>query len=634
MIFVAGILGLALVLNIEGATVSDVRPKNEEAYTVASKVPLLGMQIEQASDKEVITTGARFVIRPQKRTITCFQRIPEERELGEVRFEVSLDGLKVERQDIWTAVLTNDAIRLRFELDSTCWVEPATTKLTALPKIKDDGKGGYQVLSFESGPTNQARTKHTLISIFPPRRFDEDGFARMRIASTIGGDFDCLSDASLEKYHRLWGANWLFMIGLSFPGWEKGPCDFTLPSPAEEKELKRAVDKAHSLGMKVMSYADYYPARMDIDKWFAENKPEKFYRWGFDGIYLDGLLNHDDDARMGAYKMLRRLRAKYPDKLIWVHNPGCRDNFSMCYVDGLVLGEHYALETREQAASFSKGMDSRYMSGTIGYMIYESARWNPQVVLANNCRIFRELDVATSEMDGDLPGAGTQALNQANYRVALNDYKPRLDLLALERDLAEKKIEMADYEKKAVEIRKRIADFEQNERERKKKGAVPLGHEVAAITASRRVGQNYYPQLHDPRLAADGSTTSGNYLGEGGALVTIPWMQEKGSPDKARQDYVQIDYGHVVPIGRILYDTTYPMYEQEIWQEAFTILASDDGKAWKTVLEKTGITKAQRFEFNLSLQARYLKLTHITSHFKDYPKWHYAYVTELQAYEK
>ena len=76
------------------------------------------------------------------------------------------------------------------------------------------------------------------------------------------------------------------------------------------------------------------------------------------------------------------------------------------------------------------------------------------------------------------------------------------------------------------------------------------------------------------------------------------------------------------------------MYEQEIWQEAFTILASDDGKEWKPVLEKTGVTEAQRFEFNVSIKARYLKVTQITSHFKNYPDWHYAYVTELQAYEK
>gem|GEM_PF-6434123 len=625
---------LALVLIVGGGITSKTWAEAGTFQPDISlkKVPLLGMQIEKASAKEVVTTGARYIIHPKERTITCFQRIPEERELGVVKFESSLDGLKVEKQDIQTVVLKNENVTLRFELDSTCWIEPATTKLTAIPKIKDDRKGGYQVISFDSGPAKEI--KHTLISVFPPRRFDEDSFARMRIVSTIGGDFDCLSNVLLEKYHRLWNANWLFMMGFSFPGWEKGPCDFTLPSSVDEEELKRCIDKAHSLGMKVMSYADYYPARTNIDQWFVENKPGKFYRWGFDGIYLDGLLNGDADARMGTYKMLRRLRAKYPDKYIWAHNPGYRDNFSMCYVDGLVLGEHYALETPQRAATFSRGMDYRYTSGAIGYMIYESARWSPKAVLDNHCRIFRELDVATSETDGDLPGAGTQALNQANYRVSLNDYKSRLDLLALERDLAEKKIEREDYEKKTAEIRKRIADFEQGENESKKNGEVPLGYKVEAITASRRVGQNYYPQLHDPRFAVDGSTTSGNYLGEGGALVTIPWMQEKGSSEKTRQDYVQIDYGKVVPIGRILYDTTYPMYEKDIWQEAFTILASEDGKEWKSVFEKVGVTEAQRFEFNISIKARYLKVTRITSHFKGYPKWHYAYVTELQAYEK
>ena len=71
----------------------------------AEKVPLLGMRIEKATPDEVVTTGARFEIKHRDRAIICYQRIPEERELGSVTFDVSLSGLRVERADMWTAVL-------------------------------------------------------------------------------------------------------------------------------------------------------------------------------------------------------------------------------------------------------------------------------------------------------------------------------------------------------------------------------------------------------------------------------------------------------------------------------------------------------------------------------------------------
>ena len=75
-------LGMALVLKARGGMIFTARAGEQmpQPGEAPRKVPLLGMQIEKASEEEVITTGARYVIRPQERAIACFQRIPKERE--------------------------------------------------------------------------------------------------------------------------------------------------------------------------------------------------------------------------------------------------------------------------------------------------------------------------------------------------------------------------------------------------------------------------------------------------------------------------------------------------------------------------------------------------------------------------
>lgn len=75
-------LGVALVINGGYGMVFTARAEEEtpQPGAVSSKALLLDMQIGEASEEEVITTGARYVIRPQERAIACFQRIPKERE--------------------------------------------------------------------------------------------------------------------------------------------------------------------------------------------------------------------------------------------------------------------------------------------------------------------------------------------------------------------------------------------------------------------------------------------------------------------------------------------------------------------------------------------------------------------------
>ena len=72
---------------------------------------------------------------------------------------------------------------------------------------------------------------------------------------------------------------------------------------------------------------------------------------------------------------------------------------------------------------------------------------------------------------------------------------------------------------------------------------------------------------------------------------------------------------------------------EQVWQEAFRIRASADGKSWSPLLVEAGLKRARRFDVRVGpVQARYVRVDGSRSPCRRLSFWHAAYVTELQVY--
>ena len=131
-----------------------------------------------------------------------------------------------------------------------------------------------------------------------------------------------------------------------------------------------------------------------------------------------------------------------------------------------------------------------------------------------------------------------------------------------------------------------------------------------------------------PSLATDGVY--------GDTYVINTNLGWQGANVNGINEYLITDLGQVKEIERIKYDTRYgPGYISTIWQEAFTISGSVDGINWFPVIQRSGLTQSDLFDFSITpTNVRYLKVSNILSRNSVYTTWHYAYVAEIEAYEK
>jgi len=101
-------------------------------------------------------------------------------------------------------------------------------------------------------------------------------------------------------------------------------------------------------------------------------------------------------------------------------------------------------------------------------------------------------------------------------------------------------------------------------------------------------------------------------------------------------DWLRVDLGKEIDLVKIKYDTRFgPSYLTSVWQRAFKLSVSVDGSNWTEVVNQSGQTSSQLYEFSFtSVRARYIKVHAIDSVFTASSGWHHAYVSELEVYEK
>ena len=84
----------------------------------------------------------------------------------------------------------------------------------------------------------------------------------------------------------------------------------------DEEEFRRVIATCHRLGLKLIPYmSPYYFHDQSIDG-FLSNLAEKRERYGFDGIYFDGIYFKD---WLKSYKLMRRTREMLPEGPIYLH---------------------------------------------------------------------------------------------------------------------------------------------------------------------------------------------------------------------------------------------------------------------------------------------------------------------------
>ncbi|MBI3307736.1 MAG: discoidin domain-containing protein, partial [Candidatus Omnitrophica bacterium] len=103
--------------------------------------------------------------------------------------------------------------------------------------------------------------------------------------------------------------------------------------------------------------------------------------------------------------------------------------------------------------------------------------------------------------------------------------------------------------------------------------------------------------------------------------------------------WLKLDLKSEKEIDRIVYDSFLrPVHANApylAWHESFRIQGSLDGVNWFTVKEVSGKTAPERFNFQIpATKMRYLKVDQIKSHGQWDAVWHYAYLSEIEVYEK
>jgi hypothetical protein len=137
----------------------------------------------------------------------------------------------------------------------------------------------------------------------------------------------------------------------------------------DEKELRRVIDKAHQEEMSVLPYLTgvVYPGEPFE---FVNEAVSVTNKYGFDGIYVDGVNHHV----LQAYTIMQRLRKALGEKPLYVHVPSPvigdrKKRYVYCpfidtYADYILRGEHIA------AKGDTSSFDWRYLRYVIsGYNI-------------------------------------------------------------------------------------------------------------------------------------------------------------------------------------------------------------------------------------------------------------------------
>lgn len=365
---------------------------------------MLGMKLEDVSESrdevKVTTTGAIFVLsKSSQGEVYCYQRIGAERLATTLTLHASLRDMTIDWVDDESCILQRPipdmGIGIRINADSTLFIrsEGVVTKVRFdgewVPKYAAldrgnflfmDEQGGVGAYPLKHGSQGTSRTKvrrsangwsvhlslkgqRLVTSVFPPRPFDwkkslDDRIVHHFFSHPPTKPWTAYPrDDEIEEYSKRGNI-------LVLHWWQKGlrtriakgvqtreelrqdsPWTTFNPLPLDDSDMKRTVNRAHELRMKVIAYLSslYFPGEPDE---FANEAGSVIETHQLDGIYIDGVPN---DV-LQAYRVMRAVRKLLGNKILYVHVPspimGRYDRdyvycpFIETYADFILKAEH------------------------------------------------------------------------------------------------------------------------------------------------------------------------------------------------------------------------------------------------------------------------------------------------------
>ena len=615
----------------------------EEARTVTPKGKgIMGMKIESVvaggESITVTTTGAVYVFDRKTNRIVCRQRIGGEREVGVIRFAPSAAAgaasFEFDRATDLECVLTagdvtatirNDS-SLRFDgLKVADLIVKTTLKYARRRDLFSKARGSWgfdrNVIGHFDGQGGLIAYQDTpAVAVMPPKPFDWNAYGTIFPAELGSTLYGLAGTDKVIRENRRRGVN-LFVIR-GGTAWQTDMHDAAKPYvPADEAAFKKTIEQVHRERGKVMVY-------LTSGQLGSRGTPENFARrieelvsgYKIDGVYLDS--PSKGWSREQMLEFLRQLKRKRPKLLMFMHEP--MDPLAEAYLDGKIIGE---FDRNTGQVNFDK-LDARQWSNTVVYWVPDHnigrRRKAVDTILESRARMYWGMLPST-----DLPGKPPQMRLYEQY------YRPRVELEYLTYLQAAGTLQRW-HQGRRRNLTARVNRFLATDWSRRNRVTMGI---AAKATAVSQEGLIYHPDDHAPAKAVDGSQET-CWLAAAARPNKHDWTSDHAmsiasvAVARMAKQWLQIELPAPQLITKVFYDTHWPgQRSDQVWQEEFRISASADGKAWTPLVEKTGLTRAERFNLKITpVTARYVRVDHIKTRCKRVDFWHGAYVTELQVY--
>jgi hypothetical protein len=384
---------------------------------------IFGMRIEKvlAGDEkiEITTTGAKFLLK-EDGIMSCWQRIPKEREVARLVLPKETWPFKVEKKDDFTYILSGNGVNLTVSGDSLVIIE-MTRDLSIdfngffKPEYHAEKEGKWLFIDATGGfgvyPVEKKQTdipefsiipwnisyifksgEEAWFSVFPPRPYN---WARVfqPIAHTGSPKVPYPPDELINfaaQYTKIFTIH-----SLIWPGGDKEPWLIPKFIPSDIKEFTRVRDKVHQNEMKFVVYTSpYYSTAPDF---FAEIK-RVLEEYKVDGLYFDGI---SFDFRKSYYTVRKAREMLGDDRILYIHasvDPFFSNSiyapFIDTYADYILRGEA-GRPGGLGLQDFLRWTVSGYnISNAVGYWVYYGSTENVQSEYIFHFPKSEDIDIA------------------------------------------------------------------------------------------------------------------------------------------------------------------------------------------------------------------------------------------------
>jgi len=618
-------------------------PADEQVRNVTPKGKgIMGMKVESVvvvpASITVTTTGATYVFDRQANRIVCRQRIGADREVATVALDITAAGAASFTYDCAdhtecvlkagkvTATIRNDSQLVFDGLKATELIVQCTLKHARARDLYSKARGSWgfdrDVAGHFDGQGGVVVFKDIpAVAVMPPKPFDWRTYGTIWPAELGSTLYGLAGTERIIPRNARRGINLFVLWGGT--AWQTDMHDARKPYvPADPAALKKAIEAAHRQRGKVMVYlTSGNLASRGTPETFAKRIDELVAAHKIDGIYLDA--PSKGWSRQEMLDFLRDLKKKRPTLLVFMHQP--LDPLAEAYLDGKVIGEY---ERNAGQVNFDK-IDSRQWSNTVVF-------WVPDHNIGRDVKAVDTLMESRARMywgllpSNDLPG------KPAHIRLFEQYYKPLVELEYLNYLQAVGKIQRWQQNHRRS-LTSRVDRFRQTDWSRRNRATMGL---PGKASASSQEGKVYYPGDYAPANATDGSQET-CWMAAADRADEHDWTSNHAlstasvSVARMAHQWLQVELPAEKTVGGVFYDTCWPgQSPNEVWQEAFRIAVSTDGRTWKTVAEKKDLTRGERFNLKFDpVSCRYVRVEGIKTRCRHVDFWHAAYVTELQVYE-